>query len=297
MSWYTIALVSALLSALAAILEKKILFKEKAIEFTFVLSIMNALIASIFLFFTDFSKISSATLLVLGIKAIIGSAAFLCIMHSIKNLELSKALPILALTPGLVAILELIILKQTFTSIQIFGMACLLIGIFIIKEGKEHILEPFQRLIHAKGHWYVVSALLLLSIAAILDKTILKGYNMPLPAFMGIQHWFFAIFFLAIFLFTRTRKHGLSKSTSFIKETLKKSWIWILILSIITLLYRWAEVAAVKDAASIAMVLTIKRTSVFFAVIAGGTLFKERNLLRRSIATLMVVIGAILLIP
>ncbi len=77
---------------------------------------------------------------------------------------------------------------------------------------------------------------------------------------------------------------------------MKDSWVLILILAVATIGYRFFEILAIKEAASVALAIAIKRTSVFFAVLIGGGLFKESNLLRKIIATLLLIIGAILII-
>ena len=117
--WYMLALASAFFSALAAIIEKKVLFKEKALAFSAVLAILNLIIAIPFFFFTNFSTLTMSSLFVLFIKSFLGALAFLCVMLGIKNLELSKALPLLVLTPGLVALGAFIFLQEALTTLEI----------------------------------------------------------------------------------------------------------------------------------------------------------------------------------
>jgi uncharacterized membrane protein len=56
------------------------------------------------------------------------------------------------------------------------------------------------------------------------------------------------------------------------------------------------EILAIKSAYSTALVIAIKRISVLFAVIIGGKIFKEKELMRRTIATIILVVGALLVI-
>jgi uncharacterized membrane protein len=69
----------------------------------------------------------------------------------------------------------------------------------------------------------------------------------------------------------------------------------ILAVAVFAVVYRYSYILAIK-AGSVALVLSIKRTSVFFAAVFGGRYFKEHNLLRRSLAVVIMVVGAIVVI-
>jgi len=288
MVWYLFALTSAFFSATSALVEKKVLFKEKALAFSTLLAIFNLLIAIPFFFFINFSAVSNTSLIVLFIKSILGAIAFLCVMLAIKNLELSSALPLLVLTPGLVALFAFIILGEALTGLEILGMFLLLIGAYILQlKQKQKFLDPWISFIKSKGYIYIIIALTLFTITSILDKALLKNFKLPINAFMGFQHLFLAIIFISLIIFS-----GKSKQ---IKSPLKNSWKWIFILALFTITYRYTQIQAIKIA-SVALVLSIKRISVFFAIIIGGRIFKEHGLLKKAIATTIMILGAILII-
>ena len=288
MEWYLIALIAAFFSASAAILEKKILFKEKALSLSLILSLFNLAVALPFFFFVDYSSITSPGLLVLFFKSILGAIAFLFVMKGIKNLEISKALPLLVLTPGLVALFAFITLGESLKLIEIGGMVLLLGGTYLLQlKEKQGLSSPWKSFIKTKGNHYILGALVLFTITSILDKAILKNYKVPLNAFMGFQHLFLAIVFLILaIIYSRNLN---------IKKTFKFSWWPIFTLAIITIIYRYSHLYAIS-VAPVALVLSIKRISVFFAVLIGGRLFRDTNLTRRIIATAIMVIGAILII-
>ena len=113
MTWFIVAILSAFLSAFAAITQKKVLFNLGALEFSFILSLVNLVFSIPFFFFIDYQTLTSLNLFILFIKSVIGVAAFLCVMISLKNLEISNALPLLALTPGFVAVFAYILLGES----------------------------------------------------------------------------------------------------------------------------------------------------------------------------------------
>jgi drug/metabolite transporter (DMT)-like permease len=288
LSWWILALISALFSGTASILEKKALFREKALSFSTVFAIFNFILAVPFFFFINYSQLTSVGILVVFIKSIFESLAFLCVMKGIKSMELSSALPLLVLTPGLVALFAFIFLKESLSTLEIIGMSLLLVGTYLLQLRKnQKILNPFKSLFKSKGYIYIIIALITFTITSILDKAILKNFNVPINAFMGFQHLFLAIIFISLLLLTKERTE--------IKQTIKKTGKLILLISIITIIYRYAQLAAVK-ATQVALALSIKRLSVFFAVVIGGRIFREKNLIKKIIATAIMTIGAILII-
>jgi drug/metabolite transporter (DMT)-like permease len=286
MEWYLLAFVSALFSSFAALLEKKILFKDKVFSMTLILALFNLVLCIPFFFFVDYATLTILPLVVLFLKSFLGALAFLCVMKAIKSLEISKALPMLVLTPGLVAIFAFLILGEALLGIEILGLILLMIGTYLLQvDGK--LIEPPKKFFSGKGNYYVLAALLIFTTTSILDKALLSKFKVPINALFSFQHFFFAIIFLAIaILFFRKADY---------KKSFKVSWKMVLGLSLITIVYRLSYIYAVK-AASVALVLAIKRISVFFAVLFGGLYFKDKNLAVRVIATMIMIAGALLII-
>jgi drug/metabolite transporter (DMT)-like permease len=286
--WYILALISAFFSAAAAIFEKKALFKERAVTFSTLFALFNLLLAIPFFFFINYSLLTTSGLVVVFVKSILESLAFLCVMIGLKNLEISKALPLLVLTPGLIAIFAFLILGEALTSIEIIGLILLLVGTYILQlKSRQGFFDPWKSFLKSKGYYYIIASLVLFTTTSILDKAVLKNFKVPLNAFMGFQHLFLGIIFLIYLL--------ISTNPQEFKLTFKRSWKIIFAISIFTIIYRYSQYSAVK-VAPVALVIAIKRISVFFAIVIGGRLFKDHNLLQRTIATAIMTLGAILII-
>ncbi len=290
MDWYIPAFLSALLSAAAAISQKKILFDIDALEFSFVLSVFNLFFAAIVFFSKDITGITVTNLLILYIKTVIGALAFLNVMLAIKNMEISRALPLLVLTPGMVAFFAFFFLGEKLNLIEIIGMVLLLMGTYILEVKKnQKILEPFNVFIKSKYHNYIIYALLLFTISSVADKILLRNYHLKPTVFVGLQQLFLAINFL-IFILLKKKNPVL-----IFKKINKNILIWILLVSILTIGYRYTQIEALKIA-PVALVLSVKRTSVFFATLFGGKLFAESTLIKKSFATIILLTGAYLIV-
>ncbi len=287
--WQLLALTSALFSALAAGFEKKALFVSKPLDFSLILSFITLLLTLPFFFIADLTILKATTLLVLYGKSILGAISFLLVMHGIKNLELSSALPLLVLTPGVVAIFAYFILGESLSIRDIIGMTLLLLGTYFLqlKKGSTFI-EPFLFVNQNRAYLYIIGAILLFTLTSLLDKTLLKTYKLQPEAFLPIQQLFFTFNFLVLFILKR-------RSPQVLRTTFNQSWKLILAVAVFTVIYRYSHILAIK-AGSVALVLSIKRTSVFFATVFGGQYFKESNLTKKSIATVVMIAGAILIV-
>ncbi|NWF50982.1 MAG: EamA family transporter [Ignavibacteriaceae bacterium] len=290
MTWFAVALLSAFLSAGAAITQKKVLLKIGALEFSFLLSIINLVFSVPFFFFIDYQTINSINLSVLFLKSMIGVAAFFCVMLSLKNLEISNALPLLALTPGFIAVFAFFLLGESLKSTEILGLVLLVMGTFILESqnGKNFVL-PFTVFFRSKYHRFIILALLLFTASSIMDKFLLIKLNLSPVSLTAFQHVYFAVLFGIIFIIFNKK---LEPVKSFVT---KNNLLWISFISILTIGYRFTQILAV-GMASVALVLAIKRTSVFWATVIGGKIFSDKDLLKRSIAAVLIIAGAILIL-
>jgi len=204
-------------------------------------------------------------------------------------MEISRALPLLALTPGLVAFFAFIFLKDNLTVIQIGGMFLLLLGTYVLEvKNKNDVFEPFKIFIKSKAHRYVVAALLLFTITAITDRALLSKYKFPTESYFFIQQLFYLLSFSIILLFVKKGERNLKVfgNINIVK--------WLLFIAILTVAYRYTEIIAIKIA-PVALVLSVKRISIFIAVIIGGKIFKEKELIRKVIAATLIIGGSFLI--
>jgi len=290
LTWFAIALLSAFLSAFAAITQKKVLFNLGALEFSFLLSLVNLLFSIPFFIFIDYSTINSSNLTILFIKSVIGVGAFFCVMLSLKNLEISNALPLLALTPGFIAVFAFFLLGESLKSTEVIGLILLMLGTFILesKNGKNFIVT-FSVFLKSRYHKFIIAALLLFTASSILDKFLLVRMNLSPISLTAFQHIYFAILFALTFFLFRKKTEPIKSSIN------KNNLLLIALISILTIGYRFTQIIAV-GMASVALVLAIKRTSVFWATVIGGKIFSDKDLLKRSLAAIFIVAGAILIL-
>lgn len=287
MNWFTLAFISALLSACAAIMQKKTLLRQGALKFSFLLSLMNLMLSVPFLFITRFSSLTPFVLFILFSETVLSAASFLFVMLSLKNLEISKALPLMVLSPGLAALISFFLMGETIRGRQLSGLFLLALGCLVLEIKEEgNFSENVRSMISLKNKPYVFCAMILMAISSVADRFLLKNYGLHPDDFMFFKQLFYAIdYSLILLLFPRSGQKSLPQG---------RVCLAIFFIAILTLTYRYAQLSATAMA-PVALVLAIKRTSVLFATIIGGRMFHEHFLLKRTLATILLVAGAILI--
>ena len=290
MNWFIIALISSFFSAFAAIVQKKVLFNRSPLEFSFLLAIVNLVFSLPFFFAVDYTTINSSNMSILFAKSLIGVAAFLCVMTALKNLQISNALPLLALTPGFVAIFAFFLLGESLKATEIIGLLSLITGTYILEsKNLGEILFPLRVFFRSKYHRYVLAALLLFTASSIMDKMLLVKMNLSPISLTAFQHLFFAFIFTAVYISFKKNREKILPNFK------KKDILWIVLISLLTIGYRYTQVVSIS-LASVALTLAVKRTSVLWATIIGGKIFKDSNLLKKIIAVSFILLGAILIL-
>lgn len=289
MNWFWIALASAVFSAGAAVTQKRVLRDTDPLSFSLVVSGITAVLSLAFLPQLNPESIKTSSMLILFGKSVMNALAFLCIMTALKHLDISRALPVMAVSPMIIALLAFLILGESLTLAETAGIFLISAGTYALELKKgEDATYPLRVLAGSKYHKYLFAALALISLSSVIDKALLTNFKMPPVTFLIFQNFFFFIIFTVIFLFRREKG-----SFGFLRN--RNLLILLLVIAALTVLYRWTQIEATKIA-PVGLVISVKRLSVLFASIAGSRLFKEENFTRRIIATCLIVGGAMMIL-
>ena len=285
--WLLLAFVSALFSAAAAVMQKKILFRIDALTFSFMLSIVLMGFSTGTLLFMDAFHLSSITLFVLIIKSVINAAAFLFVMMALQRGGISSTLPLLALTPGVTALLAYGALGETISKYEILGLLFMIAGVFLLERNESAASKNKQWF--DSSHWYIGSALILFSVSSVFDKYLVSGIKTPPLVVLFYQHAVFLVLYGGLYF----RKHRPLKS--FTESGMRSTVLLILAVAVLTMGYRYTQLAAVK-LGSVALVLAVKRTSVFWAALVGGKLFDEKRIVPKLFAAACIIAAGFMIL-
>jgi uncharacterized membrane protein len=288
--WILWSLASALFSAVCAILQKKALFEQDPFAFSLALYAIEAIVFVAVFCIADCNGLAALGVADVGmiyIKSIFNVLSFVLIMQGLKRLEISASLPFLLLTPVVIAIAAYALLGETLSHRETAGILLMIAGGYMLQfTSFKDILAPIRYVMRHRAYAAIFGAMAIVAIAALLNRYVLVTARVKPLTFIALDH-FFALANLTIAGLVMRRP--LSRIIAAFRAT-------PLIIPAVaggTAAYRFFEVLATASA-PVALVVSLKRLSVVFAVAIGGRLFREGHLPQRIIATLVMLAGAAL---
>ena len=289
MTWFAFATASALLSAAAALLQKKVLFRLTPLEFSFILSAVILLFSLFVPVTTDTFSVPAASMVILLLKSVLGGIAFLCVMHALQKNQISSALPLLGITPAAAALLSLPVLGESLRPWEWIGVGLMMAGSYTLElRPNQSLLRPFRHIASTRSYYYIYAAVALFAVSSVADRLLLSGYRIAPPVVLFYQHVVYCAIFGAQLLL---RRRSLRAVFSGGKEYL----VPIACIALITLAYRYTQLEATR-LASVALVLAVKRTSILYATVAGGLLFKDERITIKTVAGILIVASGFIIL-
>lgn len=288
-SWVIFILIATVFTAFDSLISKRILSKEHAMEFTAVFGLFFLIVCSPLFFYIDYSLLNFKVL------ALIFGGTFLSVlgaiyMHkSIRHTDVGTVMSLWVLGPAFVALAAFFILGEKLTYMQMSGIGLLMVGAYVL-ESKNHqkIFDPFKTLFKEKYLRYVIIALVIYSISAVIDRYALSNLNMQIEAFIAFSALFYAILgFTALNMF----HNGVKGLENGIKNV---GW-WVLIVAFLSLLTSFYQAKAIAIA-PVGLVLTVKRLATLIVIIIGGEMFHEDRILRKCISAGIMIVGVVLIV-
>jgi len=283
-------------STISTILSKKTLFKEHAMEFSGTLAVLIGVISLFLIPFLDFNFPRNYWP-ILYIISIFSTIGFLLIAKSTRHLPVSSSSPLFAFAPVITAILAWFFLKEYLTWVHITGLSLVFVGSYFLeikpkKSFSREMFSPLKEMFESKYIHFVFLALVLYGASDIIQRFMVNASNvihMNVPTFFFITHIFMAINFLVLLIIYHDGFAG-------IKHGLKSSGKLIMLVALIGFIGRILTVYAVSNPlGQVALVTALKRSSIVLSTFFGGELFKEKHLKQKTLASLLMVMGAIML--
>lgn len=289
MVWFFLTITAVLFIAIETVLEKKTLVLARSLEFAALFSFCNAIIAIPLIFVTDFSQINIFILGMIFLASVPSAAGSLLVFKTIKHNQLSETAPIFALMPLVVTFFAYILLGEKMTSMQLFGILLMVSGMIFLELKNFKLSSGIFREGRRKYIYYIFLYLLIGGISAIFDRVILFRYKIdPLPYLVFIQFFIAANYALFFFLKSRIKWE--------LKNSIKQSWKIIILISLLTIAHRYMYASAIQVAASMGLVVAVYKMSSLIHVFSGGKFFAEDGIFRKTIASIVIIGGTIMLV-
>jgi drug/metabolite transporter (DMT)-like permease len=286
-NWVALATISALLSAAAAVAQKRTLFRVSALEFSFLVS-AAVLTLSLFVPFTDdVLALTGRAFAVIGIKSLVGGAAFLLVMMALERNPISGALPLMGLTPAVTALLATVLLGDRLHGGEWAGLALMTAGLYALEaRPRGGVARPLAEVFGSGRYHYMLGAVVLFAFSSVGDKLLVTGMRVPPNVVLFHQHVVYTTLFGVLLLVRRVPRAALVRG-------LRSQWPMLLAIAVLTLGYRYFQLQATRIG-PVALVLAGKRTSLLYASLAGGRMFAEEHRIPRLLGALLIVAAGFL---
>lgn len=284
MSWFFIAVTSSLLSAISTLFEKKAICKLNPLNFSLLLA-MSLLIPSIIVISNEnlAGKSINVQQLLLA-EGLVSSVGFFLVMVALQKSDISVALPLLGLTPGVSALLDYFVRGESISHHNIAALCVMTLGVGLLEWNETGRFKlKFNSSLHIWG------AVLLFALASVLEKELVTNFQLQPFVILAYQNIFSFIFYSILFFITLRGKPIVNTGINLSALGL------VLVVALLTLGYRYTELCAMKSG-PMPVVLSVKRTSIFFASLIGGKLFKEEEFVKRLAAASLIVAAGILIV-
>ncbi|MBN2881655.1 EamA family transporter [Candidatus Woesearchaeota archaeon] len=291
--WILLALISAVFCGAKDILSKKVL-NNKTDPYQLIFIEYLVLLVGVLIFgFTriDFGAIiSSFSIFILKCFTLFCFTFFY--FKLLETYEISLISPLTNLSPVFLIILSSVFLQENPSVLQILGILLIILSTYVLEVNINHHshdnphkkhLEMLKKL-NWKTIGMAVLMLFLISITGISDKKIfIAGNNIATNLF-----WTSVV--MIIFLFAQL---AFTKKLDLIKTAITKERLFVGIITNISSLFVLSALAI--PTANVSLVIPVRRTSTLFASIFGGLMFHEKHLLKKGIATAVMLIGVVLI--
>lgn len=289
MPWYVFSLISALGVSITSLIEKSVLKKEHAMQFTAVLAIFVALLSLPFFAVIDYQALPFWPMVYLFFYSAFGALGFYLISKGVRHMEVSVSSPLIALSPGLIAVLSYIFLDEILSQWQVAGLMLLIIGAYALETHRGgSLLEPFRTFRDSKYIHYLFWALLIYGFTAVSDRLVLGHYHIQPEAYLAFVSIFLLFHYMVMLAL-------FNEGWQDVKVGFQQAGWWIFIMAVVTVGYRYSQTYAVSMA-NVGLASAVKHTSVLLTTVIGGEMFHEKNLFRKTMAAIIICGGVILLV-
>lgn len=281
MTWISLILCSGFFFSLNHIVRKKILKNADVTDMMILTGSFGFFCVLPFAGEVDF-RIPAAIIILILINAVFAFSGSYLLNIAYKNCEISTVSPLLNINPLLVILLSHWKLGETLNTQQFAGVILILLGGYIVTLKEiSHFFKPFTSL-PVKYFLIVLATLILWSFCPVINRVVLFETDV-------ITHLFFFamfIFIIQLVLIIATNRYRR------VAVLAKKEWFLIMIAGGLLLLSDFLHFKAIGvPAAVVSLAIPAKRLSNLVTIVLGGTLFKEKSLVIKSMACIFMIAG------
>ena len=281
---YILILLSGILIGISALIEKATLRKEHSVAYATSVALIAALISLIFIPFANFN-ISIIDILLLYIVSLLSTTTAILAAKVYKHGNISVVSPVLSAIPQfIIIVLALVFLNEELSPIKYISIAVIIIATYLLISNRNKQSKSFDKK-------YYVYVLVILTLLMAIGATILKYL---LFSIQPITYLLFLSIFTAIngIAYMQIKFGGL-------REILKNSIEYkypIIAIALITVTYRILYYVALSNT-FVSIAYPLRNTlNILITVIIGGLFFGEKNIKKKLLLSIILLVAVYTLI-
>lgn len=198
--------------------------------------------------------------------------------------DISLVLPILSIYPVLTIVLAIFVLGEVPSLAGVLGVIVITFGIYMlkIKHISDGLLAPIVNLKNNKAVQYILIVVVLISIGTVVDKIAITNGNIYLYALYSHLLMTVPLF---IFVLIRSRDKLIQ---------IVRYYKYFGVIGLCIFLYTTLYLLAVKES-YVGYASAVKSASVLISIAFGIILFKEKDIISKVVAGLIITVGLILM--
>ena len=286
MLWLYAALVSGILFSAVAVLSKEIMDETSSVLFTSIYALLSSIFyLPIFLYYLSTTGISLNTGIVplIMLSGLANVFAILGFNYSVKQTDISIAMPLNRLQPVFVALIGALVLGEVINLSLALGIVLVTIGsYFVLLKNRNHPLEPFLNLKHDRGAQMATASAAFFGVAAVTDRFVTQILRPEIYTFLLLMVMALTI---NTYLYSKNPKHFTKIKT----ELTLRPKIYLLTGLLVSGAY--FSVLSALSMAQASKVIPVLQIQIPLTVIAGKTFFSEEHMVQKLIGSLILIAG------
>lgn len=281
MIWMSLTLVYGLLKGAREIVKKKCLERNSVVEVLFFYTLIGFLLAFLMPGREEVFSLDMHFIPFIIIKSFVIFLAWILSFKAIKSMPVSMY-GVLDMSRVIFAtLLGTFVLHETWSTGQMIGLPLVLLGLFMLRLLKSK--KDAEEKIEVKTVIFAFLSCALNAVSGFLDKVLMKDVT---SSQLQLWYMFFLVIFYGLYLL-------ISRSKINWKTLLKNYWIPLLAIMFIVA-DKCLFIANGYPESKITIMTLIKQSSCFVTIALGRIVYKEKNILKKSICAGVVLAGILI---
>ena len=285
--WFWYAAMSALVSAVSVILNKKALNKINPSLLSWALFSFSIPFLIYPAFKDGWPKLNAMFWLVTTISVVLFAYAKTLSLKSLRGSLMSEVVPLAFFAVLFQYIFALIFFSEVLKLIPFIGLVLIIVGGYLLKaeEAREDLLKPFKLLFTNKNAFMYLLAMAIMPLTSIFDKYGLLNIKPVNQSFLLLWENFLTTILIGFYM-TRKDKNWITD----LKDNFWNLCLNGVVYTALALLYLYGITTG-----ALALVSGVKKLEVFFVLLLGWFLFGDKPKKGVWIGSLIMLIGVILI--